>query len=80
MAKVDLTARAFGLLTVTAEDGKDKWGATLWRYRCRCGKDGRTKAANLLSGHTRSCGCQKGFAISTFSPRAAARRRWEGVR
>lgn len=73
--KVDLSGQKYGRLTVLDVAGKTKWGATIWRCLCDCGKETATKASNILSGHSRSCGCQKGFATSTFSPRAAAKMR-----
>lgn len=32
-------------------------GRVMWVFLCRCGKEFISKASNVLSGNTRSCGC-----------------------
>jgi hypothetical protein len=54
----DLTGRTFGRLTVTGEWERRK-GSTYWKARCSC--EAKTekwvRAATLVNGATRSCGC-----------------------
>lgn len=51
----DLTGRVFGRLTVLGK--KKENGITFWRCQCECGKETIVRHANLLGGHTKSCGC-----------------------
>ena len=53
----DLTGQNFGRLVVEAFAGKDSIGKVLWFCRCECGGTKTTRAENLSSGSTRSCGC-----------------------
>lgn len=53
----DLTGRKFGRLTVIGRDTTRPKGKTWWRCRCDCGNESIVWAANLLNGHTASCGC-----------------------
>lgn len=55
--KVDLTDHVFGRLSVTGVSGKDKYGHTLWRCVCECGKQVYVTTGNLSQGRTKSCGC-----------------------
>lgn len=54
----DLTNMRFGKLTAmynTKTQSKDKgW---IWWCKCDCGNFTKVKAADLLSGNTKSCGC-----------------------
>ena len=54
------TGRKFGLLTVTAYDGK-RGGKHFWKCSCDCGNETTVCQSNLKSGHTISCGCQNRF-------------------
>lgn len=45
------------MLTVIEYVGKDKFNNALWRCKCDCGNEIDVTATDLVSGHTRSCGC-----------------------
>ena len=49
--------RKFGLLTVTAYDGK-RGGKHFWKCTCDCGNETSVCQSNLMNRHTTSCGCQ----------------------
>lgn len=62
----DLTGKRFGRLVVLerAEDyvtlmpgGQNGKRYTVWRCQCDCGNETKAFSANLLHGHTQSCGC-----------------------
>ena len=58
MAKAkELTGQRFGKLTVLYRAGNDRHGKAIWVCRCDCGAEREVLGANLLSGHTSSCGC-----------------------
>lgn len=63
-AKVDsLVGRRFGHLVVLAQSphaGK----VTRWHCRCDCGQENIVWRTSLVSGQSRSCGCQKARWIS----------------
>lgn len=52
----ELAGRRFGSLTVTGYDGY-RGGRHFWSCRCDCGQETVVSQSNLLSGHTKSCGC-----------------------
>ena len=58
-AFIDLTGRAFGLLTVIHRVPGTKTGAC-FICRCACGREKIINAANLRKGLSRSCGCRQG--------------------
>jgi len=53
----DLTGQTFGRYTVITPDGKTPAGAPKWLCHCLCGEHRSIVAGNLVSGHSRSCGC-----------------------
>jgi hypothetical protein len=58
----DLTGQTFTFLTVirrSEDHGSGKKPVVKWECRCVCGKIVIIKSDSLLSGHTKSCGCQK---------------------
>ena len=55
----DLTGKRFGRLTVLEFVELDYNGAARWRCRCDCGTVFVASAANLVHGHTKSCGCYR---------------------
>lgn len=60
--KNDLTGQKFGQLTVICRSdqrGNGKKPVVLWECSCICGNQIAVKSDSLLSGHTKSCGCQK---------------------
>ena len=50
--------REFGNLMVLSEEGR-KEGIAYWSCQCRCGNKTVVSQQNLVSGHTKSCGCLK---------------------
>lgn len=57
---IDLTGKQFGLLTVIENTNKkDKKGQFFWKCQCYCGNICEVRGADLRSGNTKSCGCQR---------------------
>ena len=52
----DLVGQRFGALVVTGFSGK-RDGKRYWLCQCDCGNVTEVWQSNLLSGHTKSCGC-----------------------
>lgn len=51
-----VTGKVFGRLTVLEFVGfREK--RSFWRCRCECGQEAVVQYSNLISGHTKSCGC-----------------------
>ena len=57
----DLTGQKFGKLTVLNICGRNKYKAVIWYCKCDCGNYTNVLSRSLLSGHTKSCGCIKGY-------------------
>lgn len=57
--KKSLVGERFGHLTVIAPAGSDRHGKRLWLCRCDCGAEKNFLGANLLNGHSKSCGCTR---------------------
>lgn len=55
--KKDLTNLIFGRLKVIKNVGTNKYGYSLWECLCECGNTVIITSRNLISGHTKSCGC-----------------------
>jgi len=53
----DLTGQKFGRLTVIEKTGKRLCGHIVWKCQCECGNIAEVMGRNLLTGHTKSCGC-----------------------
>jgi hypothetical protein len=53
---VNLAGRTFGKLTVTRMFGTNG-KRVLWEAECECGNRRAFQSDNLLSGHSKSCGC-----------------------
>lgn len=57
-AKVqDISGNRYGRLTAVRYVGKSKGKQTLWECRCDCGNMVVVHQQNLVSGHSKSCGC-----------------------
>ena len=54
---LDLTAQVFGRLTLVEFLPGSRSSPGKWRCRCECGKEVVVRAADILKGHTQSCGC-----------------------
>lgn len=52
----DLLGQRFGSLVVTAYEGREGRDH-MWRCQCDCGGETVVCQKNLLTGHTKSCGC-----------------------
>ena len=55
----DLRGDRYGMLTVLDYAG-NRGGVIMWACRCDCGQTGVFAGQNLISGRSRSCGCQRG--------------------
>lgn len=53
----DIIGKKYNNLVVVGESGKDKFGNKLWICKCNCGNFTIISTHNLISGHTKSCGC-----------------------
>src|SRR3972149_6170 len=53
---IDLTDKKFGKLTVVCYAGKNKFGGSLWKCICECGREKTVMALHLRNGRTRTCG------------------------
>ena len=60
MARInDITGLRFGMLVAEHMTGdKTKSGNYIWHCKCDCGKEIDVSSGELMSGHTRSCGCR----------------------
>jgi len=52
-----LAGKKFGKLTLIEVSAKEHGTRPHWRCRCECGSITNAAEANILNGHTRSCGC-----------------------
>jgi hypothetical protein len=57
---IDLTNQRFGRWTAVEQAGRTKNGTVLWKCLCECGKEKIVRANHLVSGATKSCGCEQG--------------------
>lgn len=70
MAHKDFVGQRFGLLTVSARRGLDKSRKNaIWYCECDCGGHTTATTTHLTSGHTKSCGCQRGVAPNCIATR-----------
>jgi hypothetical protein len=60
MKIVDLKFKRFGKLKATGEV-VSSGGRKKWLCQCDCGKSTYVMTNHLVSGHTKSCGCQRGI-------------------
>lgn len=54
----DLTNRVFDRLTVIGREPNVN-DRSMWRCKCKCGKEVVVSGKNLINGNTKSCGCLK---------------------
>ena len=54
-----LVGKTFGQLTVVSEAGRSESRHILYECICECGNHKIVSGKELLSGHTRSCGCMQ---------------------
>lgn len=57
MKRVDLTGNRYGKLTVISLVEYRANSRSKWLCQCDCGKQHTVRHSNLVSNHTRSCGC-----------------------
>jgi len=55
----DLTNQHFGLLTALKPIATNNNRSIVWLCQCECGNQTQVSSADLLSGNTKSCGCQR---------------------
>lgn len=58
--RADHTSKRFGNLVAIKRIGNKKFSdasTPLWLCKCDCGNETIVTSSNLMSGHTRSCGC-----------------------
>lgn len=55
---IDLSGRAFGMLTAIARASERNRHIT-WICKCACGNECEVKGLHLKNGHTQSCGCYR---------------------
>lgn len=60
-----LNGQVFGYLTVLNREPKTVARKVRWTCQCVCGEQVVVIASNLVSGHTKSCGCKKPAMISS---------------
>ena len=61
---IDITGQKFGKLTVLGLHHLGKRNARYWLCKCECGKETVQISADLKSGRTKSCGCQRYIELS----------------
>ena len=72
--------KRFGLLIVNEYAGKDKYGKSLWRCLCDCGKEITTLANTLISNKAVSCGsCSKKARAKPYRKTALYRKYWSMI-
>lgn len=60
LKSIDLTGQQFGMLTVIElDDTRITKGNKHWKCKCSCGRFSSPTTHALLSGNTKSCGCQQ---------------------
>lgn len=55
----DIAGQVFGRLTAIEPTGDMRWGVSMWRCMCTCGKTHTAPVNKLKDGAVRSCGCLK---------------------
>ena len=55
----DLSGCYFGRLKAIHPVAERKFNNVVWLCQCSCGNQVEVRAAHLISGHTKSCGCLK---------------------
>lgn len=78
MRGVDLTGRRFGMLTVLelfAPGIKTGTKKRTWTCQCECGQHSVVYGSNLLTGNTRSCGCERDRLTGVRSAERSKRRK-----
>ncbi len=60
MAISNIIGNKYGKLTVIKElEERDKYNQRIYLCKCDCGNEKIVRRTNLITGHTKSCGCIK---------------------
>ena len=59
----DLTGKKYNHLTVVKQNGRTKDRHILWECVCDCGNTVYVSSRDLITGHTKSCGCIQKDAV-----------------
>ena len=65
----DIAGQRFGMLTALRPSNQRRGGSVVWECLCDCGKNALVQADSLLSGNTKSCGCNRGGKIDISGQR-----------
>ena len=72
----DFQGKTFGRLTVLEYAYNDKYGHSMWKCKCECGKEIVVSGIHLKNGHTQSCGCLRNeIATKRFKKHGMTRTR-----
>jgi len=72
----NLMGQTFNRLTVVARGDNVKRGRATWVCKCECGNEVTVRGADLIRGHTNSCGC---FSIDKAKERYGPKHpNWKG--
>lgn len=75
MRAYDLTGQRFGKLVAIERKGrKDGMPGSYWVCLCDCGNTTLVNTSNLVSGHTKSCGCSRSVAQKDATARVSAQK------
>jgi hypothetical protein len=76
----DLTGKKFNRFKVIEFHHVDKYGAPMWMCLCDCGNKKVVRGSNLMSGHSKSCGCfQKDMVSKTMKKHGDSFTRLYGI-
>jgi hypothetical protein len=53
----DIIGKTYGQLTAIKYAGKDKYGQSLFEFKCSCGQSKILKGSTITNGRQKSCGC-----------------------
>ncbi len=56
-AEVGVSGRKFGTLTAVKRIGSNKYGKSVWLFKCDCGKTKEMVLSSVINGSIKSCGC-----------------------
>lgn len=56
----DLAGQRFGKLTAIESTEERRGSFVVWRCKCDCGNEKLVPSSDLISGHTKTCGCDRG--------------------
>lgn len=62
----DLTGKVYGMLTVISKS-ENIGRNTAWNCVCKCGKETKSLAYNLIGGKSKSCGCIRGNKLGKLA-------------